>query len=113
MSEQLQLTDWHQRKEEGIKLASDNAGGAWKAYAASFLRHFLQRRRLFIVEDLWEAGLKEPASGSKRAVGAVIQEAFRAGLIEPKTDDEGNQSGRPSKSSNGSLMPLWISRLYR
>ena len=113
MSEQLHLNDWRQRQKEGIKLASDNAGSAWKQYASSFLRHFLQRRRLFIVEDLWEAGLKAPASGGKRAVGAVIKEAVRGGLIEPKTDDEGNQSGRPSKSSNGSLMPLWISRLYR
>tara|TARA_R100000458_G_C8251799_1_gene228631 strand:- start:773 stop:1114 length:342 start_codon:yes stop_codon:yes gene_type:complete len=113
MTEQLDLTDWRQRQEQGMRLASENAGDAWKQYAASFLRHFLRQRRLFIVEDLWQAGLKEPASGGKRAVGAVIKEAFKAGLIKPKTDEEGNQSGRPSKSSNGSLMPLWVSQKYR
>ena len=112
MDKQPELGEWKSRRDAGIKLANDNAGDNWSRYALSFLRHFIVQNKLFIAEDLWTAGLQEPPSGGKRALGAVMQEAVNRGWMEAKTDFNGELCARPAKSSNGGLKQLWVSLTY-
>ena len=109
---QLDLASYaaRQRANQGITLAEKSAGDGWKEYAISFLLGYLEKNQVLFVDDLWDAGLREPKS--PRALGAVIQEAARKGWIEEiKTPD--GVAARPSRRSNMQLKRVWKSLAYK
>jgi len=98
------------RRDTGIAHASRGAGETWRAYAIAFLEDYLKTHTTLFVDDLWRAGLNEPAS--PRALGAVVQHASRSGWCVQVKTPEGFVAARPSVRSNMQLKPVWKSRLY-
>lgn len=76
---------------------------AWRAAAASALRKHAETHQRFMAEDL--RGLVPP-NADRRAMGAVITDARRAGLIV-------RDGWAPAATSNCSPKPVWKSQVYR
>lgn len=98
-----------EKRDAGITKSSETAGENWKKYAIGFVRLYLERNATLFVDDLWDAGLQEPASS--RALGAVIQYAAAQNWIR-KQFSHGLILSRPSTRSNLQLKPVWKSNLY-
>ena len=112
MNAQMDLETYAARQEarKGMAQAAQSAGDEWKQYALLFLRDYLRQNETLFVDDLWDAGLREPKS--PRALGAVIQNAVRNEWIEEIWTRDG-VAARPSKRSNMQLKRVWRSQLCR
>lgn len=91
-------------RDLGMMRAERHAGEDWAEYADRFIRWYARDHREVFVDDLWEAGLEEPAS--PRALGPRMLAAVRSGILE-KTGEY-----RPSVRSNLTVKPVWRSTIY-
>jgi hypothetical protein len=95
---------------KGMARAADHAGEEWQEYALQFVYNYLENNSMLFTDDLWLAGLREPAS--PRALGAVLATASRHGWMSKHM--VGNSIlARPSTASNGQLKAVWQSRLFK
>lgn len=76
---------------------------AWRSAAAIALRRYAETHQRFLAEDI--RGLV-PASADRRAMGAVVTDARRAGLIV-------RDGWAPAATSNCSPKPVWKSLVFR
>lgn len=88
--------------QEGIDRADRAADLEWKVAAMMAVRQIARERREFTTDDVWE---RIPAVREPRALGAVMQKAAKAGVIEKS--DRVRESDRPEAHSNPKA--VWLS----
>jgi len=98
------------KAEAGIKSSSEHSGEKWKDQAILFVYCHLMHNETLFCDDLWNSGLKRPAS--PRALGAVMRHALQLNWISEQTSG-GNIMAKRSESSNGQLKRVWRSNLYK
>ena len=85
MKEQLNIFSGEELRDIGIKKSFDNANDKfenWGEIAYDFLLQYIKRNYAFLTEDIRIASADiVPEPPSKRAWGAVILKAKKAGLI--------------------------------
>jgi len=91
-------------QDSGIDKSVEHAGQDWLDYAKRFMRAFCERHATVFCDDVWEAGLRQPAS--PRAFGAVMKHAMRQGWISPSGEQ------RRSRQSNNAYRMVYVSNLY-
>ena len=104
------MKTYYKKTQQGIDRAAESAGEAWQREATKFVRRYLLNNETLFVDDLWDAGLPEPAS--KRALGHVLRQFARNGWMTHQKTDNDEIFARPSASSNGQLKAVWKSELY-
>jgi predicted secreted protein len=73
-------------RDEAIDKVEEHASPEFKDAAASAVRTVAAATAYFIVDEVWKAmGDEWESVGDKRAMGAIMQQAKRDGLIAPTT----------------------------
>lgn len=90
MASQLDLFAAQKRRDEAIALVHAGADPDWFGKALGAVRVLANTRNRFTTDELWSM---VPSPTEPRALGAVMQEARRLGLVEPT--DQTIPSARP------------------
>ena len=93
------------RRDVGMNRAEQNAGDDWRDTATAFVREYAANHSAIRGDDLWAAGLPEPPSKNRRALGPVLVSLAKAGVIKK----DGFYS---SAASNNSPKVKWKSLVY-
>lgn len=72
-----------QARDEAIERVDAHANTDWKAAAWNALLTVAERRRPFTTQDVWDAIDPNCTTHEPRAMGALIQQAHRAGICRP------------------------------
>lgn len=98
----------------GIEYSRAGAGEDWHADALKVVHRFAELNPYVHVDELWP--FLPPADNAGRALGSVMQTAASNGWIRKATPagdwPHGAVVCQPSRLSNGSPKPLWLSNLY-
>lgn len=97
-------------KQAGIEAAFQHADSYWKNAAKTALRECAENMREFASDDVWRLIAKTgTATGENRALGAIMQAASRAGMIQ-KT---GRYRETKRSSQHKQPIAIWRSNIYR
>lgn len=109
-NKQRSLFDQAERKkQEGINLSYGHTTTIWKEAAGDALVYVAKNYYEFTTDEVWERlALQGIHTGENRAIGAVVQGAVRAGMIEFSGEY------RPTIRPIGHKGPkaVWRSRIY-
>lgn len=87
------LFDGQQRRDDAIDRVGEHADTEWKAAVALAIRFCAKTRDAFTTDEVWSLLTGRDATHEPRAMGAMMQEAKRAGVIAPTK--EWRESARP------------------
>ena len=95
------------KAQVGIEASYQHADTTWKAATRNALRELCQRHREFTTDQLWDRmGELGIHTGEPRALGAIIQSAYRSGMIQ-KTGQY-----KESYRRHNAPIPVWRSNIW-
>ena len=96
-------------KQQGIEASYQHANSYWKSVASDAIRTVAQTHQEFTVDDVTEVINKTGVTtGEGRAIGAIMQSASRAGMIQ-KT---GQYRECKIPRHHGLPKAIWRSNIY-
>lgn len=81
-------------RDEAIKKADDNASMTWKHDATAALHRVCRRQHKLTTDDVWAELASAETPREPRAMGAIMQKAYKGGIIQPT--DNWRLSNRPA-----------------
>ena len=93
--------------EKGQALASAATPDPWKDTVRAWLVDYLHSHPLLFVDDVWEMGCPEPATGGRQAIGSIISGLARGSFIAKSGEY------RPRTQGNASPAVVWKSLIYQ
>lgn len=110
VSDLLDLLAAQEAKAEAIQRAGAHARPEWKEAAARVIHDLALTLETFTTDQVWEALANYPqATHEPRALGALMQEAAKAGAIS--ATNEYRNSARPACHSRP--VRVWRSNFYK